>query len=60
MIAPEIGQIVRVADHEDRLIIKSLSEDEQRVGLVTMSDHPRTFGEVSVAELLPGEDLSAG
>ena len=60
MVAPGVGQVVRVAEHEDRLVVKSLNEEAQKVGLVTMADHPVAFGEVSITELLPGEDLSAG
>jgi hypothetical protein len=60
MIAPEVGQIVRLADHDEKLVVKSLSEDEQRVELVTLTDHPCSLAEVPVSELLPGEDLSAG
>jgi hypothetical protein len=60
MITPEVGQFVRLADRDEKLVVKSLSEDEQRVELVTLTDHPRSLGEIPVSELLPGEDLSAG
>ena len=60
MMTPEIGQVVRLEGYGERLVVKSVSKDEQRVNLVTMADHPAVFGEVSVQELLPGEDLSAG
>ncbi len=58
--APEVGQIVRLADHDEKLVVKSLTEDEQRVELVMPTDHPCSLAEVPVSELLPGEDLSAG
>ena len=60
MMTPEVGQVVRLEGYGERLVVKSVSEDEQRVSLVTMADHPAVYGEVPVRELLPGEDLSAG
>ena len=60
MIAPEVGQIVRLADHDEKLVVKSLSQDGREVDLVSMTDDPRVVLGVAVAELLPGEDLSAG
>ena len=60
MITPEIGQVVRLEGCGERLVVNSVSDDEQRVGLVTMTDHPSVYGEVPVQDLLPGEDLSAG
>jgi len=59
MPTPEIGQIVRLADHEEKLVVKSLSRDERNVELVTMCGDP-CGGQVPITELLPGEDLSAG
>jgi hypothetical protein len=60
MIAPEVGQIVRLADYEEKLVVKSLSADESAVELVTMDGSPCGQKQVPVTELLPGEDLSAG
>jgi len=60
MIAPEIGQIVRLADHEEKLVVKSVSTDESAVELVTVDGSPCGEKQVPVTELLPGEDLSAG
>lgn len=61
MIAPEVGQVVRLADHEEKLVVKSLSADESAVELVTVDGYPcEDKKEVPVTELLPGEDLSAG
>jgi hypothetical protein len=60
MIAPRAGQFVRLPDHDERLVVKSLSEDESRVELETVTDDHRAVHGVKVTELLPGEDLSAG
>lgn len=60
MPTPEIGQVVRLADHEEKLVVKSLSADERAVELVTETGDPCGQQQVPVTELLPGEDLSAG
>jgi hypothetical protein len=60
MIAPTAGQFVRLSDHDEKLVVKSLSEDESHVDLETVTETPRTLHDVAVADLLPGEDLSAG
>ena len=60
MITPEVGQVVRLDNHDEKLVVKSLSQDGCRVELVSMTDDPRVVSGVAVAELLPGEDLSAG
>ncbi|MDE1175910.1 MAG: hypothetical protein PW789_04820 [Edaphobacter sp.] len=60
MPTPEIGQLVRLDGHEERLVVKSLSGDERMVELVTLTGHPCSLTEVPVEDLLPGEDLSAG
>jgi hypothetical protein len=60
MLTPEVGQIVRLADHEEKLVVKSLSADESAVELVTVDGSPCGQRQVPVTELLPGEDLSAG
>jgi len=60
MPTPEVGQIVRLADHDGKLVVKSLSADENKVELVTEAGDPWGHQLISVTELLPGEDLSAG
>jgi hypothetical protein len=60
MITPGVGQIVRLADHEEKLVVKSLSENQLEVELVSMTDHPFSVSGVAITDLLPGEDLSAG
>ena len=60
MISPEVGQIVRLPDHDEKLVVKDVSPDEKNVDLVTMTDHPHMLTRVPVDDLLPGEDLSAG
>lgn len=60
MPVPEIGQIVHLDNVEGQLIVKAVSEDAQTVDLVSAHGTPRSFGKVPVADLLPGEDLSAG
>jgi len=60
MISPEVGQIVRLPDHDEKLVVKDVSSDEKNVDLVTMTDHPDMLAQVPVEDLLPGEDLSAG
>lgn len=60
MVAPMVGQYVRLPDHEEKLVVTSLSEDESRVELETVTDEHRAVHGVEVTELLPGEDLSAG
>jgi hypothetical protein len=58
--APETGQVVRHADYDGKMIVKSVSEDGQAVDLVAMHGDPHTLTNVPSTELLPGEDLSAG
>ena len=60
MPSPEVGQFVRLDGHEEKLVVKSLSEDESKAELVTLTGHPCELSEVPVEDLLPGEDLSAG
>jgi len=60
MPVPEIGQIVHLEDVEGQLIVMTVSEDAQTVDLVAAHGNHRSFGKVPVADLLPGEDLSAG
>lgn len=60
MPVPEIGQIVHLDNVEGQLIVKAVSEDAQTVDLVSAHGTRRSFGKVPVADLLPGEDLSAG
>jgi hypothetical protein len=60
MPVPEIGQIVHLNDVEGQLIVKTVDEGAQTVELVSRYGEPRSFKDVPVADLLPGEDLSAG
>ena len=60
MPVPETGQIVRLENVEDQLIVKKVNEDAQTVDLVSANGDAHTLGSVPVADLLPGEDLSAG
>ncbi|HEY2039301.1 MAG TPA: hypothetical protein VGG95_06525 [Edaphobacter sp.] len=60
MPIPETGQVVRLEDHEDKLIVKSVNPQTQTVELVSAEDQHRSLQSVPVADLLPGEDLSAG
>jgi hypothetical protein len=60
MPTPEVGQVVRLADHDGKLVVKSLSADESKVELVTETGDPCGQEQIPVTDLLPGEDLSAG
>lgn len=60
MPVPEVGQIVRLNDIEGQLVVKAVHEDAKTVDLVSKYGDPRSFEKVPVADLLPGEDLSAG
>ncbi|MEG9437040.1 hypothetical protein JAO29_12835 [Edaphobacter sp. HDX4] len=60
MPVPEVGQIVHLENVEGRLVVKEVDEEAQTVDLVSAHGTPRSFGKVPVADLLPGEDLSAG
>jgi hypothetical protein len=60
MPVPEIGQIVHLDDVEGQLVVKTVDEGAQTVDLISRYGEPRSFKGVPVAELLPGEDLSAG
>jgi hypothetical protein len=60
MPVPETGQIVRLENVEDQLIVKKVIEDEQTVDLVSTNGDAHTLESVPVSDLLPGEDLSAG
>lgn len=60
MPVPEAGQIVHLADVEGQLVIKAVHEDAKTVDLVSRYGAPRSFEKIPVADLLPGEDLSAG
>lgn len=57
---PETGQVVRHANYDGKMIIKSVSKDGDAVELVAMHGDPYTLKNVPSSELLPGEDLSAG
>ena len=60
MPVPETGQIVRLENHEEKLIVTAVNEETQTVELVSACDEHRAVKSVPVADLLPGEDLSAG
>jgi hypothetical protein len=57
---PEMGQIVRLAGNEAKLMVKSINEDAGTVELVTMTAHPCVLSDIPIAELLAGEDSSTG
>lgn len=60
MPIPETGQVVRLEDHEEKLIVTAVNEETQTVELVSACDEQHSLQSVPVADLLPGEDLSAG
>lgn len=60
MPVPEVGQIVHLEDVEGQLVVETVNEGAQTVDLVSKYGEPRSFKDVPVDELLPGEDLSAG
>lgn len=60
MPVPETGQVVRVENCEDKLIVKTVDEHAQTVDLVSVNGDEQALESVPVADLLPGEDLSAG
>jgi hypothetical protein len=60
MPIPETGQVVRLEDHEEKLIVTAVDEQTQTVELVSACDEQHSLQSVPVADLLPGEDLSAG
>jgi hypothetical protein len=60
MPTPETGQIVRLENVEDQLIVKAVDEKAQTVDLVPACGDSHSLESVPVADLLPGEDLSAG
>jgi hypothetical protein len=60
MPIPETGQVVRLENIEDQLIVKAVNEKAQTVELVSAYGNSHSLEGVPVADLLPGEDLSAG
>jgi|GEM_PF-2847579 len=65
MPVPTSGQKVRLENFADQMIVKSVNEEEQTVELVRASEegvdsNSESLESVPVADLLPGEDLSAG
>ena len=56
---PEIGQVVRLKDIDEKLVVKSVNEDAGTVELVASDGADRGLREVQISDLLPGEDLSA-
>ncbi len=67
MPIPMSGQKVRLENSDDQMIVKSVDEEKQTVELVRVAaaeagvdGDADALGNVPVADLLPGEDLSAG
>ena len=60
MPIPETGQVVRLENIEGQLIVKAVNEKAQTVELVSAYGDSHSLESVPVADLLPGEDLSAG
>ncbi|HEU4636459.1 MAG TPA: hypothetical protein VFS41_09795 [Edaphobacter sp.] len=60
MPVPEVGQIVHLEDVEGQLVVEAVDEAAQTADLVSKNGETRIFKAVPIADLLPGEDLSAG
>lgn len=60
MPVPEPGQIVHLEDIEGQLVVQTVNDSALTVDLVSRYGEPRFFRNIPVADLLPGEDLSAG
>jgi hypothetical protein len=56
---PEIGQLVRLENHDERLVIKSVSDDGGKVDLVSETDSSYQISDVPCLDLLLAEDYSA-
>jgi len=60
MLVPEPGQIVHLEDIEGQLVVQTVNGSALTVNLASRYGEPRFFKDIPVADLLPGEDLSAG
>jgi hypothetical protein len=60
MLVPEPGQIVHLEDIEGQLVVQTVNCSSLTVNLASRYGEPRFFRDIPVADLLPGEDLSAG
>jgi hypothetical protein len=56
---PEIGQFVRLENHNERLIIKSVSSDGGKVDLISETDPAYQIKDVPCLDLLLAENYSA-
>jgi hypothetical protein len=56
---PEIGQLVRLENYDERLVIKSVSDDGGKVDLVSETDPSYQISDVPCLDLLLAEDYSA-
>lgn len=56
---PQIGQSVRLEDYGGRLIIKAVSEDGDKVDLVSECDPGYVRHDIRCVDLLLAEDYSA-
>lgn len=60
MLVPEVGQTVHLQDVEGQLVVETVNEAAKTVDLVSKYGETRIFKGIPIADLLPGEDLSAG
>jgi hypothetical protein len=56
---PQVGQIVRLTNLKENLIVKSVDLDRSTVELIWMTDDPCTLRMIPIIHLLPGEDRAA-
>jgi hypothetical protein len=56
---PEFGQLVRLENYDERLIITSVSDDGGKVDLVSETDPTHRISDVPCLDLLLAEDYSA-
>ncbi len=58
-LTPEVGQIVRLTNFKENLMVKSVDLDRSTVELIWMTAHPCTLRRIPIINLLPYEDLAA-
>ena len=56
---PQVGQMVRLTNFTENLIVKSVDLNRSTVELIWMTDHPCTLRRIPIIHLLPGEDRAA-
>jgi hypothetical protein len=58
-LTPQVGQIVRLINFKENLMVKSVDLDRSTVELIWMTSDPCTLRRIPIINLLPSEDRAA-